>query len=241
MPIGFSIWGPPLIGAAASYGMGKLGGGGKTGPTSPTFRRAEQIGDLSKNFAFDYAIPQAKEAYDDVLPYYKGLLKGNRADIASVLQPEISTIESQYEQAAKNLGQFTPQGGGQTSQLSELPFRKIAAETSLINKVRPGAAAALGSLAGQLTGEGLQGAGLSLNAVADQLNTLLGKASIDSPLQQQAGAGVYQILQKMLGQGNDPFAGLNDTDSPGIWDNAPSAGGGGGGGWDPGMSEGGAP
>lgn len=202
MPIGASVWGPPLIGAAASWGLGKLGLGSpaKVGPTSPTFRRAEQIGDLSKNFAFDYALPTAEKAYGDVLPYYEGLLSGNRADIASKLQPEFSTINSQFDQAAKSMGQFTPQGGGQTSALSELPFKKIAAQENLINTVRPQAASQLGQLAGQITGEGLQAGGLSLNAVADQLNTLLGKASQDIPLQQQTGAGIYSILQQLLGQ-----------------------------------------
>lgn len=222
MPIGFSIWGPPLIGAAAGFGLNKLGGtggGAKVGPTSPTFRRAEQVGDLSKEFAFDYALPQAKQAYGDVLPYYEGLLSGNRADIASKMQPELSTINAQFDQAGKNLGQFTPQGGGQTSKLSELPFQKIAAETTAINQVRPQAAQQLGQLVGQITGEGLQAGGLSLNAVADQLNTLLGKASQDIPLQQQTGAGIYQILQQLIGQAGGGGGGIGSipggTDIPG--------------------------
>jgi len=206
----------PLIGAGASFGLNKLfGGSAKVGPTSPTFRRAEQIGDLSKEFAFDYALPEAKKAYGDVLPYYEGLLSGNRADIASKMQPELSTIESQYGQAAKNLGQFTPQGGGQTSQLSELPFQKIAAETTAINQVRPQAARDLGALAGQITGEGLQAEGLSLNAVADQINALLGKSAQDIPLQQQTGAGLYQILQQMIGGGGDVSTGFPGDVIPG--------------------------
>jgi hypothetical protein len=217
MPIGFSIWGPPLIEAAAGYGLSKLGGGSKAGPTSPTFRRAEQIGDLSKEYAFDYLLPTAQKEYGKVLPYYEGILKGDRADIMNTLTPEIGTIKDQFGQAQQNISKFTPGGGGQTTQLSELPFRQEAQISNLISTARPQAANALTSIAQQMTGEGLQAGTLGLNAVADQLNALLGKASIDSPLQQQAGAGVYQILQQMLGQMGQGGGGLTETDTPGIW------------------------
>ncbi len=233
----FGPWGTAIGagvgGLAGLFGLGGGGGTAKVGPTSPTFRRAEQIGDLSKEFAFDYALPQAKQAYGDVLPYYEGLLSGNRADIASKMQPELSTINAQYNQAAKNLGQFTPQGGGQTSQLSELPFQKIAAETTAINQARPQAAAALGSLAGQITGEGLQAGQIGLNAVADQLNALLGKASQDIPLQQEAGAGTYQILRQMMGQQDQGggFSGDASINDQGLYPGETMPGGGGGG-WD---------
>jgi len=228
MPIGFSIWGPPLISAAADVGMSKLGlggGGSKVGPTSPTFRRAEQIGDLSKNYAFDYFLPSAQKAYNQVLPYEEGILSGNRADIMSTLSPEIGMLKDQYGQTQQNISKFTPGGGGQTTALSELPFKEEAQISNLINTARPQAANALTSIAGQMAGEGLQAGSLSLNAVADQINALLGKTAQDIPLQQQTGAGIYQLLQGLLnGGGAGGGGGSTDVGIPML----PGEGGGGG-------------
>jgi hypothetical protein len=201
MPIGFSIWGPPLISAGIGYGMNKIGGAGSgaPGPTSPTFRRSEQTGDLAKEFAFDYALPQAKEAYDPVLKYYKDLLSGNRAEMMGAVAPEVGAIRSGYDQAKKNISAFTPRGGGQTSILSELPFRQNADIQRLLQTVRPAAAGNLGGLAGQIAGEGLNAGGLSLEAIAQQLNALLGKSSMEGPMKRDQGAGIYQILKQLMG------------------------------------------
>lgn len=209
---------PALIGAGASFGLGKLGGKGglpggsaSVGPTSPTFRRAEQLGDLAKNYGFDYALPEGKKltseaeaGFQPVLDYYKKLLTGNRAEMMSTLAPEIGAITDEYNQAKKNIGTFTPRGGGQTALLSELPFKQMGDIQKLIQTVRPQAAQGLsqtagqvGGLAGQVTGEGLQAGQLSLNAIADQINALLGKSAQDIPLQQDMGSGLYQILSRL--------------------------------------------
>lgn len=248
----------PLIGSAASWGLGKLFGGGgggtaKVGPTSPTFRRAEQLGDLSKQYAFDYALPEGKKLLGEAEStlagpekYYSDLLSGNRASMMAAEAPEIQTINDQYAQNKANISKFTPQGGGQTALLSELPFQQSRDVTTLLEKARPEAAKGLervgaeqGALSGMVSGEGLQAGGLSLNAISDQINALLGKSAQDIPLAQQTGAGLYQILQKMIGggsggdttQGPQPFdpsglPGYGPTDlnvaQPGATSNIPS-------------------
>lgn len=230
MPIGFSIWGPPLIGAAASAGFGKLfGGSSKVGPTSPTFRRAEQLGDITGQYATGYALPegkkllgQAESTLQQPTDYYSKLLSGNRAEMMAAEAPEIQTITDQYGKAQADISKFTPQGGGQTGLLSELPFQKSRDVTTLLEKARPAAAQQLESIAGQqaamsgmVTGEGLQAGQLSLNAISDQINALLGKASQDIPLQQQTGAGIYSLLKGLISQSGGGGGGDSSTTSLG--------------------------
>jgi len=213
-----SFIGDPMLGQQIEGVKGAIGGGGKGGgpagisKTSPTFRRAEQLGDLSKNYAFDYALPEGKKLLGEAestlqkpADYYSQLLSGNRAEMMGAVAPEVGAISDQYQQNKQNISKFTPQGGGQTSLLSELPFRQSRDVTTLLEKVRPEAAkglervsAAQGALSGQVTGEGLQSGALSLNAISDQINALLGKAGLEIPLQQQTGAGAYQILNQLI-------------------------------------------
>jgi hypothetical protein len=211
----------PLIGGLASWGLGKLGIGGsgaKVGASSPTFKRAEQLGDLSKEFAFDYAMPEGKKLLGEAestlqMPtdYWSKLLSGNRAEMMSAEAPEIQNISDLYGQQKKNISMFTPQGGGQTAALTEAPFQQARDVGTLLEKARPQAAQALeniskdqAAMSGMVTGEGLQAGSLSLNAISDQINALLGKSAQDIPLQQQTGAGLYNILKGMMGGGGPP-------------------------------------
>lgn len=235
----------PLIGFGLSE-VGKLFGGGgtaKVGPTSPTFRRAEQIGDLSKNYAFDYALPegqkllsQSENTLQMPTDYWSKLLSGDRTQMMQAEAPEIQNISDLYSQQKKNISMFTPQGGGQTAALTEAPFQQARDVGTLLEKARPQAAQALQSIAGQeaamsgqVTSEGLQAGGLSLNAVSDQINALLGKSAQDIPLQQQTGAGLYSILNNMITQGGGDGSGMG---GPGQGGNLTDPGGGQWAGWD---------
>jgi hypothetical protein len=131
----------------------------------------------------------AGQEFGQVAPYYSGILSGNKADIMSQLAPEISTIQGQDKQAAKNIAEFTPQGGGQTAELSELPFTQSGQITNLMSQAQQQAAQGLAGLAGaqgQLgLGESSQAGnflGLNEQALQSAMAGLLGK-------QQQATQG----------------------------------------------------
>jgi hypothetical protein len=199
--VGGSFIGDPLLGNQVMGVIGGLTGGGQditgaanVGPKSPTFQRMQQLGDLSKGQAFDTLLPEAQKAYGQVLPFYSGILGGNRADISSILSPEISNIQSGYRNAAKNIGTFAPQGGGMTSLLSELPFHETGDITNLISGARTNAANALSSLAGQLTGEAQGFANTAEGAFGADINALLGRANQAIPLQQQLGQGMANMF-----------------------------------------------
>lgn len=218
--IGGAFVGDPLLGNQLAGAFSGGGGTANVGTSSPTFKRATQLGDLSQQYAFDYSLPQGQKLLGEAestlqgpLNYYNSLLGGNRQEMLAAEAPEIENIANQANQQKQNISKFTPQGGGQTALLSELPFQTSAAETNLLNTVRPQAAQALtnisaqqAGMSGMITGEGISESQNALNAINTQINALLGKSAQDIPLQQAAGAGLYQILT-----GNQPPYGGGGT------------------------------
>jgi hypothetical protein len=100
------------------------------------------------------------------LSYYEGLL-GNRQEALTAAAPEISTIQGQFDTAARAVSEFTPRGGGRTAASSELPFTKQAAIQDVISKQRPAAAQGITQI-GQLLSE----LGLSEESIANMLSQL---------------------------------------------------------------------
>jgi hypothetical protein len=146
--------------------------------------------------------------FGQVAPYYSGILSGNKADIMSQLSPEISTLQGQDKQAAKNIGEFTPQGGGQTAALSELPFTQSGQITNLMSTTQQQAAQGLTGL-GQATGSlglgesGQAGSFLGLNeqALNEAMAGLLGK-------QQEATSGQLGGAELGMSAAGIPLPGL---------------------------------
>jgi hypothetical protein len=149
-----------------------------------------QTGNLAQEYGFGTFMPMAQQDYGQVQKYLSGILSGDPTKVMQTLSPEISALQQQMQQAKKNISEFTPQGGGQTAQLSEAPFKTSGDITNLISQARSGAAGALGGLAGQLTGEATDLGSLSEQSFADAIQGLLGK-------QEQATGG--QIAGAKLG------------------------------------------
>lgn len=200
------------------------GGSANVGPSSPTFQREQQIGDLSKTAAFDTLLPESQGFYKAAgadlkgpTDYFTKLLSGNQAEMMSAEAPEIKDITGQLNQEKQNISKFTPQGGGQTATLSQLPFQQEAQVTNLLEKARPMAAQGLEQLAGiegGLAGQAQQGAlgftNAAENAAATNIDALLGKAAQAIPGQQAMGAGVYDWLK---GSGGGYTPGTSDQNS----------------------------
>jgi len=134
-------------------------------------------GNLAQEYGFGTFAPMAQQGLGQAQNYYSGILSGNLSDITKAMAPEISTIQQQGAQQAKNLAEFTPQGGGQTQALSQIPFTTSGQETNLISQAQQGAAQGMAGLAGEelnaVTGLG----NLSAGAFSQALQGLLGKQS----------------------------------------------------------------
>jgi len=217
MPFGGLLMGGLMgLGSQAGGLLGDIFGGGSAnvGPSSPTFQREQQLGDLSQQAAFNTLMPESqgfyKQATSDLAgptDYYNKLLSGNQAEMMSAEAPEISQITGQLNQQKQNISKFTPQGGGQTATLSQLPFQQEAQVTNLLQQARPAAAQGLEQLAGiegGLAGQTQQGAlgftNAAENAAATNIDALLGKATQAIPGQQAMGAGIYDWMSGLGGR-----------------------------------------
>lgn len=162
--------------------------------------------------------------------YYSSILSGNPASVAGALSPEISQLQSAYQQNKQQVDQFAPMGGGRASFMAQLPFQRASAVTNLISGARQDAAKGLtgiagtqGALGSSLLGVGTQAAGAFGNQATTQ--------NLADYLHSSAtGSALSQMLINALK--NNPTVGKVLSKIPGLGGgtSAPSGGGGGGGG-----------
>jgi hypothetical protein len=111
--------------------------------------------------------------------------------IMSLLQPQISSLSSQYGQIAKSNEEFAPRGGGRTAALQEQPFNEANQISTLVSGERNFAATEAAQL-------GLGELGASTSAAATGLQgTALQTQQADQAQQQQQQAG--QSIGALLG------------------------------------------
>ncbi len=95
--------------------------------------------------------------------YYTTALSGDKEALRELLGPEVSTVLSQYDTAAKAATALGPRGAGRNAVNAAVPFEKAAAYGKALTGARSGAADALGKI------------GTTEEGQANQLNsTLLG-------------------------------------------------------------------
>lgn len=140
---------------ASSGAAGTSGTSGSDGLLDPTIQDAIN---RSRN-------SPAVQAED----YYKRALGGDRQSIQELLGPEISTVLSQYDTAAKTASELAPRGGGRTQALAELPFQKVAAYGQQLAGARSGAAEKLGALG---EADANREAGLSESLLSNKVSRL---------------------------------------------------------------------
>lgn len=145
------------------------------------------------------------------LSYYESLL-GSRQEALSAAAPEVSSIQGQFDTAARAVSEFSPRGGGRVSQSAELPFTKQAAIQDVLTKQRPAAAqgitdigsllAGLGlsqeQIGNMLSSLGLQEQGQSLQALLGTANVHLGQASQSAQTMSGLGTAAGSIIAAVL-------------------------------------------
>ncbi|MBZ5513894.1 MAG: hypothetical protein LAN62_03435 [Acidobacteriia bacterium] len=205
MPIVAAI--PAIIGAGGAIAGGLLsrGGGGSKATEAGLTAESElaKTETEAQKFGTEAAkglLPQAEGALGKAGQYYSGLLGGDRQKMLEAVGPEVNTILSQYDTAKRAASEFTPRGGGRTAELAELPFKYSGEITSLLQGVRPKAAAGMerlgaeyGSLASSLLARDT-GAG---NALLNYALGLRGQnIDVGTQIGGSLGALIYQLLNK---------------------------------------------
>jgi hypothetical protein len=151
----------PAIGGALGGLLGRSSGRAKTaeektginqliGAGDEGFAGVNRLQPVAQNF-----LQQGSQTFQPSIDYWTKILSGDRSEITGAVAPEIGRISTGYDQAAKTAGQFAPMGGGRSSLMAELPFRKAQDISTLISGLRPQAAQQLSGIAAQLSQLGL--------------------------------------------------------------------------------------
>jgi hypothetical protein len=115
----------------------------------PTKQQEGQLGDLGT-----FGANNGEGDINAAQGYYGGILSGNPAEIAETLAPEISTQQTQDQQAKNNLAQFGTRSGGATSSAAGIDSAGRGNIINLIGQAQQGAAAAEAGLGTNLLSQG---------------------------------------------------------------------------------------
>ncbi len=189
---GAMVGGP--IGAVAGSILGALPGlfGGGSTPESETKDAVLKNipGQIQKgNAALDTGLGSLGTAGH----YYNTILGGNKDAIANLLNPQIGTVLSQYDNAAREVARNVPRGGGATATLAQNPFRKATAAGSAYQSALPGAAQGATNV-----GSATAGIGSNLLGQANsQSDPLLGWQKHIDELKAKQGAGLSKQIENL--------------------------------------------
>ena len=163
--------------------------------------------DASKNPApgVPAAVTQGLDTLQGPKNYLTGIMNGSQEDTQGLLGPEVSTVLSQYDNAAKTAAELGPRGGGRTAILAEAPFQKVAAygkalqgakQTALTELPKIGSEeASIGNTQEQLTNQFKLG---QANVNASQNRSILDQQAQKNKAYNDIGSGIGGILTRII-------------------------------------------
>lgn len=151
------------------------------------------------------AVQQGLDTLQGPKNYLNGAIGGSQETMEGLLGPDVSTILSQYDNAAKTAAELGPRGGGRTAILAEAPFKKAgeygrqlagAKQTALSELPKIGESEAqIGNQATQLSNSFKLG---QANVNAEQnRNILTGNAEKNKSFN-DIGSGIGGILTRII-------------------------------------------
>jgi hypothetical protein len=147
----------------------------------------------ASNFGLGYLEP-SQTNFQAPTSYYSSILSGNPADVSGALAPQISQLQSGFQQNKQQVDQFAPMGGGRAATLAQAPFQETSAITNLISNARQNAAQGLTGIAGT---EGALGGGL-LGTSTQAANAFDTQGNVQNQFQYQQGAQTGQALGQLI-------------------------------------------
>lgn len=134
--IGGSFIGDPMLGSQVvgtiqgltGWDTGQKGSGATntTGGSGPGGLLGVNAGEVATP-PVNPAVQQGLDTLQGPKSYLSGVMNGSQEQTQGLLSPEVSTVLSQYDNAAKTAAELGPRGGGRTAILAEAPFKKAAA------------------------------------------------------------------------------------------------------------------
>lgn len=111
--------------------------------------------------------------------FWSKLLGGNRESMAQQMNPEVSSIVSQYDAGRKAMSEFGARGGGKNSTLAELPTKQTGDITKMFQTMRPEAAKQLTGIAQVLASLGLSQEQIAASLFSLTNQNLLGRKGLN--------------------------------------------------------------
>ena len=198
-----------LIGAAVGAGGSIIGGllnKPKTPELSAEAKQAQQGLLSNEQTGQQYAsqlnpymtgfLNQAQTGIQAPMDYYAKLLSGDKAAMAEAIAPEAQRIGSNYAMAANSARSNMARGGYASSTLANLPFKQAGETNTLLQTLRPNAAAAMGNLA---LGAGQLGNSTGSNMIsALAASNQAGSGVLGTGTQQQGNLLQNQMYQQQM-------------------------------------------
>lgn len=131
--------------------------------------------------------------------FWQTLLSGDRTAMTSTLAPEISTVSSQYQAARKAASEFSPRGGGRTSDLSESRFKEGGDIQKLFEQGRVTAADKVTDISKIYSALGLSETGTAAGAAGTQGQVATAARGQSMQQAQQQGQAAGQLFSLLVG------------------------------------------
>ena len=169
----------------------------KSQSITPTVNAIDKsAGDLKT--AGTKATATGQEALSPALKYFQALVSGDPNAILQATAPDRARVIDQYDTARKNIAQFSPRGGGQSSNINE-GFTKEASDLSTgTASARSNAATALASIGNAETEQGLTAEERSISALSATLQPLLQQGEQQNNSVISTFTGIGKLLGSVL-------------------------------------------
>lgn len=147
------------------------------------------------------------DSLDQAGDFFKNILGGSSTDTEKLLGPQVSTIMSQYDSAAKAAQQLGPRGGGRTNAIETAKTGKVGAYGNLLGQAGTSAATGLAGVGSDVGKLGLGAAGIGTTETGQAIGQATGLAGATNTQNQNIfdnASGVGQAL----GNSGGSFTGL---------------------------------
>ncbi len=199
---GATGWDTGAKAGAVGAGIGSLLGG-------PGAQLGKQASTTLPTFPTDPSTNAAES-------YYRTALNGSSTATQSLLNPQVSTVLDQYDNAAKTAANLGPRGGGRTAIMAAAPFKKAGAYGQALAGATSGAARELGQLGSQNQGQQAQYAEEQARVNAQQNQLMYQGQQAANKQAAGVGGGIANILTSIVGgKGSNPVTGPSGSGSTG--------------------------
>lgn len=127
------------------------------------------------------------------------IIQGNQTEVDTALAPQESSIMAQYDTARRNIANFTPRGGGQTSALAGSRIAEAGKISDLRSSARTSAIGELASIGGTELSAGANLESTGLQGILATLQSAITERGQNLSFFGDLGKGIGSLLGAWIG------------------------------------------